>query len=87
MAVRTPGSTLALAEPSQLAGTVIAPSACTRRRNRAGITCTTLASARTDDSAMPSTAPCAAACRPRARATASSSSTTSGGSAEPAASW
>ena len=42
---------------SQPAGTVIAPSACTRRRSRAGITCTTLASARTDASAMPSTAP------------------------------
>ena len=93
--VRTSGSTVSRAAPptaSQPAGTVTAPSACTRRRSRAGITCTTLASARTDASAMPSTAPgapapCAAACRPRARATASSSSTTSGGKAEPAASW
>ena len=72
---------------SHAAGTVIAASASTRRRSRTGITWTTLASARTDESAMPSTGPCAAACSPTASATASSSSTTSGGSAAPAASW
>ena len=82
-----PGSTLAWAALPQLAGTVIAPSAAAWRRSRAGMTWTTLASARTEDSAMPSTALCAAACRPMTRATASSSSTSSGGSAVPAASW
>ncbi|CDR10904.1 predicted protein [Streptomyces iranensis] len=71
----------------QPAGTVIARSASTRRRSRLGITCTTLASTRTEDSAMPSTAPSAAVCNPTARATASSSSITSGGSTAPAASW
>ena len=84
--VRTPGSTLTRAAPPQLARTVIVRSASTRRRSRVGITCTTFASARTDDSAMPSTALSAAACSPTASATASSSSTSRGGSAAPAAS-
>src|SRR3712207_7000852 len=47
--------------PSHGAGSVTARSASTRRRSRGGITCTTLASARTDDSAVPAIALCAAA--------------------------
>jgi hypothetical protein len=85
--VSTFESTGALAGAPGVAGTVIARNASTLRRSRAGITWMTLASARTDDSAMPSTGPCAAACNPTASATASSSSTTNGGSAAPAASW
>ena len=81
--VRTAGSAATWGVLPQLAGTVAAVSASTRRRSRAGITWITLASARIDASAVPPAAPCAAICRPTARATASSSSTTSGGSAVP----
>src|SRR5258708_6453036 len=52
-----PGSTLSWTPPPQLAGTVIAPSASTRRRSPDGITWTTFASARIEDSATPPTAP------------------------------
>ena len=62
-------------------------SASIRRRSRGGITWTTFASARTDVSSMPATAPAAAARSPTAIATASSSSSSSGGSAAPACNW
>lgn len=88
--VSAAGSTAAVNPPSrpQVAGTVIAVSACTRRRSLAGITAAIFASARTEDSETPATAEYVAAdCRATATATASSSSITSGGSAAPAASW
>ena len=51
------------------------------------MTCTTLLSARTEDSSMPVTVPAwMAECRPTPMATASSSSRSSGGSTAPAAS-
>lgn len=64
--------------PSQVGGDEVPAAAV-------GITCATLVRAHTDDSAVPATALCAAACSPTTRATASSSRT-SGGSAAPAAS-
>lgn len=68
-------------------GTVKALSAPTLRRSRFGSTCSSLASARTEVSPMPSM-PCPAAVRsPTATATASSSSSSSGGSSAPAPSW
>ena len=60
--------------------------AVTRLRSRTGRTCSSLASARSDDSSMPVTAPPAPVRSPTASATASSSSSSNGGSVVPAAS-
>ena len=65
----------------------MARSASARRRSRGGNTCITLASARTEASAIPAAEPCAAVRSALTIATASSSSTTSGGSDPPGASW
>lgn len=81
--VRCSGST---ADPVPGTGTVAAPSAPTRYRNRDGSTCSSLASARTEDSSIPEIACPAALRRPTAIATASSSSSSSGGIAVPATS-
>ena len=65
-------------------GTVYVPTARTRRRRRAGSTCSSLVSARIAVSSIPATVPLAAVRRATATATASSSSSSSGGSAAPA---
>lgn len=81
-----PGSTVDVSGPRSM-GTVKAPSALTRRRSRFGSTCSSLASARTEVSPMPSTPLPAAVRSPTATATASSSSRSNGGSSAPAPSW
>ncbi len=63
---------------------VTLPIADTRRRRRAGRTCSSFTSARSDVSSIPSTDVRAAVRRPTAIATASSSSRSSGGIAVPA---
>ncbi len=68
-------------------GTVNSLSADTRRRSLPGSTCSSLASARTEASPIPSTPFPAAVRSPIATATASSSSSSSGGSSAPAPSW
>ncbi len=60
-------------------GTVTDCRALTRWRSRAGSTCSSLASARSEVSSMPAMRPCAAVRSPTATATASSSSSSSGG--------
>src|ERR1022692_721524 len=73
------------AEPYRGGIATIAPCrAATRWRSRAGSTCSTLVSARSDASSIPVTLPVALACRPSVTATASSSSSSSGGSDAPA---
>ncbi len=80
--VRVRGS---MVDPSpRVSGTVAVCSAETRCRNRAGSTCSSFASARTEASSTPSMACPAPARSPTAMATASSSSSTSGGRAAPA---
>ena len=58
----------------------------TWRRSLGGSTCSSFASARSDVSSIPVTAPCVAVRRPSATATASSSSSSSGGIEVPASS-